>query len=86
MNTSTIKLNDTGERVRYFAKQSWQKIYYSFDHQLTWHPSKSKALNAARESGYLAVIDKPMAKECIRTESQHWSIPVNVGDESDVNL
>lgn len=58
MDTNIIKLNDTGERVRYFAKRSWQKIYYSFDHQLTWHSSKLKALNAARESNCLAVIGR----------------------------
>lgn len=58
MTSGVVKLNDTGERVRYFVRRSWKKIYYSFDHQLSWHLSRTKALEAARGGNRLAVIDR----------------------------
>jgi hypothetical protein len=59
--TRVIKLKDTGERVRYFVRRSWNKVYYSFDHELTWHSSKLAALKAARDNGCLAVAGKPVS-------------------------
>ena len=48
---TTIKA--TGEQFWYEVKQSWQTLYYSFDDGATWHRTKTKAYQAARDTGML---------------------------------
>lgn len=55
MNTQPAKatIKATGEQFWYEVKQSWSTIYYSFDDGATWHRSKTKAYETARDSGNL---------------------------------
>jgi len=51
---ATIKA--TGERFYYEVKQSWNRLYYSFDDGATWHSSKTVAYKTASGSGLLHAV------------------------------
>lgn len=56
--TSIITIKATGERCRLYKRLSWNRVYYSLDHGLTWHRTKTAAYKAAGAN--LAVIGKPI--------------------------
>ena len=42
-----------GRRFSYLVKKSWDKNYYSFDAEATWHRQRTIAFNAARTTSRL---------------------------------
>ena len=46
-------LRETGRKYFYARRQSWGKVYYSFDHGDTWHASKADAYRVAEANGRL---------------------------------
>lgn len=57
MKTINCRTTAEGQRVAYVKKLAWNKVYYSFDGERSWHPTKTAAYLTAKAAGLLAVVD-----------------------------